>query len=184
MEVIDIKNIKQISKKDLKGKIIVFHTDTVYGVGALYQDEEAENKIYEMKQRSISKLLPVLCASVEQVKELTSFNEKAEEISKYWPGALTMILNKKNDQGTLAVRIPDSEIALAVLNHFGPLSTTSVNISNEKELNTVKEISERFSDWIDYLVINESVVSFTPSPIVDLTSDELKIIRNGSIKLT
>ena len=177
MEVIDIKNIKQISKKDLKGKIIVFHTDTVYGVGALYQDEEAENKIYEMKQRSISKLLPVLCANVEQVKELTSFNEKAEEISKYWPGALTMILNKKNDQGTLAVRIPDSEIALAVLNHFGPLSTTSVNISNEKELNTV-------SDWIDYLVINESAVSFTPSTIVDLTADELKIIRNGSIKLT
>ena len=184
MEVIDINDINKISKDDLKGKIIVFHTDTVYGVGALYQDEAGENKIYERKQRSISKLLPVLCANIDQVKSLTVFNKKAEDISKFWPGALTMILNKIDGNGTLAVRIPDSEIALKVLNQFGPLSTTSVNISNEKELNSVKEIIDRFSNWIDYIVVNEKEVSYTPSTIVDLTTDELKIIRNGSIKLT
>lgn len=181
MEIIDIKNISKIKKSDLRGKIIIFHTDTVYGVGALYDDLEGQEKIYEMKKRSQSKLLPVLCGSVNQVKELTDFNSNAEALAKHWPGALTMILNKKDSSSTLAVRIPNSEIALKVLNHFGPLATTSVNISGEKEVNNVKEIIEKFGDYIDYIVSDELPLSETPSTIVDLTNNDIKIIRNGSI---
>ena len=181
MEIIKLEDIKKISKEDLVNKIIVFHTDTVYGVGGLYGDEVSAEKIYEMKKRSQSKLLPVLCGSVEQVQMLTDFNDEAIKLSKYWPGALTMILKKKNTDKTLAVRIPNSKIALTVLNHFGPLSTTSVNISGEKEVNSVEEIIEKFSDYIDYIVSDEMPLSETPSTIVDVTTKEIKIIRQGSI---
>lgn len=181
MEIIKLEDIKKISKEDLVNKIIVFHTDTVYGVGGLYGDEVSAEKIYEMKKRSQSKLLPVLCGSVEQVKMLTDFNDEAHKLSKHWPGALTMILKKKNTDETLAVRIPNSKIALTVLNHFGPLSTTSVNISGEKEVNSVEEIIEKFSEYIDYIVSDEMPLSETPSTIVDVTTEDIKIIRQGSI---
>ena len=79
MEIIKLEDIKKISKEDLVNKIIVFHTDTVYGVGGLYGDEVSAEKIYEMKKRSQSKLLPVLCGSVEQVQMLTDFNDEAHK---------------------------------------------------------------------------------------------------------
>lgn len=181
MEIISINELNKIQKEQLRNKIIVFHTDTVYGVGALYDDEVGIEKIYEMKKRSQSKKIPILCGNINQVEKLTHFNQNAVNLSKHWPGALTMILNKKNSDDTLAVRIPNSEIALKVLNYFGPLATTSVNISGEKEVNTVKEIIEKFSEYIDYIVSEELPLSETPSTIVDLTTNEIKILRQGSI---
>ena len=72
MEKIKIKDLNSISKEQLKGKIIVFPTDTVYGVGALYNDVEGIEKIYEMKKRDYGKLLPVLCSSIDQINYLRS----------------------------------------------------------------------------------------------------------------
>lgn len=183
MEKISISELYKISIDDLKGKVIVFHTDTVYGIGALLNDQEGIEKIYRIKHRDERKILPVLCADINQVNSIAIMNEKALEISKYWPGALTMILNLKDECATVACRIPDSDIARSVLNHFGPLRTTSVNLSGEKELNSVEEIIDVFGNDIDYIVINESEVSKVPSTIVDLTQNEMKILRVGSIKL-
>ncbi len=183
MEKISIKELSKIKKDDLLGKVIVFHTDTVYGIGALIGDKIGIEKIYKIKQREERKILPVLFASLEQVESIAYMNEKALEISKYWPGALTMILKMKSSDDTVACRIPDSEIALKVLEHFGPLRTTSVNYSGEKELNSVAEIINTFGEKIDYIVIEEDIVSAIPSTIVDLTDENIKIIRNGSIKL-
>lgn len=182
MEKISIKDLDKISISDLKGKVIVFHTDTVYGIGALLNDDEGIEKIYKIKHRDERKILPVLCADIKQVESIAIMNDKAKEISKYWPGALTMILNMK-DNNTVACRIPDSYIARSVLKHFGPLRTTSVNYSGEKELNSVDEIIDMFGDEIDYIVTEEDSVSAIPSTIVDLTQKEMKILRVGSIKL-
>ncbi len=183
MEKISLKELEKISKEALKGKVICFHTDTVYGLGALIDDHEGIEKIYAIKHRDEKKVLPVLCADIMQVESIALLNEKALEISKYWPGALTMILKMKNKEETVAIRIPDSKIAYSVLKHFGPLRTTSVNYSGEKELNSVEEISKIFGDKIDYIISDEDTVSTIPSTIVDLTNDEMKILRNGSIKL-
>ena len=183
MEKISVFDLEKISKTDLKGKVICFHTDTVYGIGALLGDEEGIEKIYRIKNRDEKKILPVLCGNLEQVNSIALMNEKALEISKYWPGALTMILKMKECDDTVAVRIPNSNIAISVLNHFGPLRTTSVNYSGEKELNSVEKIVNVFGKEIDYIVTEEDDLSKIPSTIVDLTKEELKIIRNGSIKL-
>ena len=183
MEKISVKDLSKFNVSDLKGKVIVFHTDTVYGIGALLNDEEGIEKIYKIKHRDERKILPVLCADIEQVESIAIMNENAMEISKYWPGALTMILKMKSANTTVACRIPNSDIARSVLRHFGPLRTTSVNISGEKELNSVDEIINIFGDKIDYIITEEDSVSTVPSTIIDVTQKEMKILRVGSIKL-
>ena len=101
-----------------------------------------------------------------------------------WPGALTIIFESTDSDyphDTIAIRIPDSDIAIKILKHFGPMEVTSVNISGEKELNSVREIEEKFKDKIDYLVTDEVTLSKTPSTIISLTP-EFKVLRMGNIK--
>lgn len=188
MEKVTVDELIKLSKEDLYGKIICFPTDTVYGVGALANDESAIKKIYKMKNRSDNKPLPILCSKVSQVEEYAYISKKAKDLmEKYWPGALTIILNKKEGafdniaEATLAFRMPDSSVSLKIIDHFSLLATTSVNTSGEKELNSVSEIEEKFSSYIDYLVIDSATFSSVASTIVDATSDTLKVIRQGNV---
>lgn len=188
MEKVTVDELIKLKKEDLYGKIICFPTDTVYGVGALASDEGAIKKIYKMKNRSDNKPLPILCSKVSQVEEYAYISKKAKDLmEKYWPGALTIILNKKEGafdniaEATLAFRMPNSSVSLKIIDHFALLATTSVNTSGEKELNSVSEIEEKFSSYIDYLVIDSATFSSVASTIVDATSDTLKVIRQGNI---
>lgn len=182
--LISIKELETLTKDDLKGKIIVFPTDTVYGVGCLYGDSVGVEKIYQMKKRDYGKPLPVLCDSIETVLSISMINENHMKYTKHWPGALTMILksfNKDIFNGSVACRIPNSEIALSVLKKFGPLFTTSVNYSGEKELNSVDEILETFGNQIDFIVTDIPVLTKTPSTIINCLGDEMIIVRQGDI---
>lgn len=188
MEKVTVDELIKLYKEDLYGKIICFPTDTVYGVGALASDESAIKKIYKMKNRSDNKPLPILCSKVSQVEEYAYISKKARTLMEnYWPGALTIILNKKEGafdniaEATLAFRMPNSSVSLKIIDHFSLLATTSVNTSGEKELNSVSEIEEKFSSYIDYLVIDSATFSSVASTIVDATSDTLKVIRQGNI---
>lgn len=185
MERITVQDLPKI--KSLKGKIICFPTDTVYGIGALASDSEGIEKIYKMKHREAKKPLPILCSTIEQVKKIAIVDEAVEKIMiKHWPGALTIILNKKvnvlpNYQSTVAVRIPNEQIALDTINYFSILATTSVNISGEKELSSIEEIANEFDDVIDYCIIDSAKFSKVPSTIIDATTADIKIIRQGSV---
>ena len=182
--LISIKELETVTKNDLKGKIIVFPTDTVYGVGCLYGDSVGVEKIYQMKKRDYGKPLPVLCDSIETVLSIAMINENHMKYTKHWPGALTMILksyDKNIFNGSVACRIPNSEIALSVLKKFGPLFTTSVNYSGEKELNSVDEILETFGNQIDFIVTDIPVLTKTPSTIINCLGDEMIIVRQGDI---
>lgn len=186
------KNIK-LSKDDLKGKIIAFPTDTVFGVGALLDDEIAIEKIFELKHRDYSKPLAILAASIDDifpyVKDVS--NEVIELMKKYWPGALTIIFNKQENVSskitsgfnTIAFRIPNCDISLNILKQTGPLATTSVNISGEKPLTNYQEINEHFGDKIDYIVLENVASSNVSSTIIDVTTNIIKVIRQGEIKI-
>lgn len=183
MEKITVDELLKLSKDDLKGKLIVYPTDTVYGVGCLYNDIEGIEKIYQMKKRDYGKPIAVLCANINQVKEICDFPEYASKYADHWPGALTIILNNKDKSKTVGVRIPDSNVSYRLLKHFGPMSTTSVNYSGEKEIASLSEISEKFAPFIDYLVIDYEVFSNQPSTVISCLDNEVKIIRNGGIKV-
>ena len=155
------KNIK-LTKEEIKNKIIAFPTDTVFGVGALIDDLEAIDKIYELKHRDYSKPLAILASSIDDiipyVKEVTE--DLKEIMNKYWPGALTIIFNKNENVSdkitagfkTIAFRIPNCNISLDILKQTGPLATTSVNISGNTPLNDYQEINKYFGENIDFIV--------------------------------
>ena len=191
-------NLKQseldnISKEELRTHIIGFPTDTVYGIGAILDDEVGIEKIYELKHRDYSKPLAILAPNIQEVlKYVVAPSDKVLELmKKYWPGALTIVFNKNSfvsdhivrGKQTIGFRIPDSSIALKILNKYGALATTSVNLSGEPPLNNYKDINLHFGSLIDYLIDEDTISSDVSSTVIDITTDEIKVLRQGSIKV-
>lgn len=183
----------KLSKEDLKGKIVCFSTDTVFGVGALMNDVIAVKKIYALKHRDFNKPLAILASKVEDILPyIDSFPKEVKELmDKYWPGALTIIFNKnKNTENkvneefkTVGFRIPASNIALDILEKFGPMATTSINLSGEAPLNDYKSIVDAFGDKIDYIIEDTEPSINVSSTVVDASTDNWKILREGSVKI-
>lgn len=181
----------KLSKEDIKGKIICFITDTVYGVGCIYNDEEAIKKIYSLKRRDEHKPLAVLIGNINDVNLFTNVvnNESRQLMNKYWPGALTIIYPKRidlnisylNELSTIGLRMPNSPVSLEILKHFGPMATTSVNISGNKPINNLEEIKELFKDKIDYYIDDIHPLSEISSTVVDVSCGDIRILRQGSI---
>lgn len=181
------------NKDILKNKIIAFPTDTVFGVGALIDDLDAIDKIYELKQRDYSKPLAILAASIDDILPyIQEVNPDIIKIMKqYWPGALTIIFKKQefvSDKltaglDTIAFRIPNSKIALSILEQTGPLATTSVNISGDDPLNKYEDIVKTFNDKIDFIINENEVSSNMSSTIIDVSNNSIKIVRLGQIKI-
>ncbi len=172
-----------------ENSVVIFPTDTVFGMGCLLYDEVAINKIYEIKGRDTTKELAVLCNNIEQVKQIAILDKKSEKLAKvFWPGALTIILKtskeyyKKTGKNTIGVRIPNNEIALMLTKNNGPLKTTSVNKANFPPLNNINEIKESFSKDVDFIYEEEKGNYLNlSSTTIDLTTTEVKFIRIGSI---
>lgn len=145
---------------DLRNKIIIFPTDTVYGIGCLVDDLESVKRIYEIKQRDFSKPMAILCSDLEQVKSVVS--NKAlmkEEWIKHWPGKLTLVFKKNKKiadlitagKDTVGVRIPNHEISLGLLRKFGPMVVTSLNLSSEPSVLKFKDCL-KYENKVDYIV--------------------------------
>ena len=184
--------VKDIDKINLDGKVIVFPTDTVYGLGCRIDDKLAIKKIYEIKNRDYSKPLAVLAPNKNIDAYVVKISAKAKILmDKYWPGALTIVFEKSDkiddmvtsNLKSVGIRVPNSDIALTVLKRFGMMCTTSINISGSEPLNNIEDIEKYFKDKIDYLVIDKCSLSKISSTVVDARGDDLKILRNGDIKI-
>ena len=181
---------KKIITQMMEGGIIAFPTDTVFGLGCI-MDEEISKKIYIAKGRDFAKPLPMMCDSLKMIKKYAYTNTDAEKIiRKFTPGALTVILNKKEEvpdyvtQGnkTIGIRVPDDEWILDLINSIGkPIMVTSANISNEGSLLKWTDVFEAMNGKIDGIVC-EDARGDKASTIVDLT-EEIKILREGPINL-
>lgn len=173
------------------GDVIIFPTDTVYGIGGKIDDLEALEKIYEIKKRPKDKRLAVLCGSIEEIERIAYLNDKAMKlIEKFMPGALTVILKSKEEvrnefiSETVAVRIPNHELALRILSENGAMATSSVNISGSKPMNDYIEIVEKFNNEVLCVYPNVETPSKVSSTIVDLSGEECVLIREGNIKFS
>jgi len=183
----------QIPKENLRGKVVVFPTDTVYGIGALLDDPDGIAKIYRIKHRDEQKPLAILVGEIEAIYPFVrEIGPEAKRImEEYWPGELTLIFEKASDLPgsltlnlpTIGFRMPDSEIALAILRRFGPLATTSINLSGQEPLNSIAEIEAQFGDQIDYLITDQVTLSKTSSTVIDVTKKPFRILRQGNIKI-
>ncbi|MGL4949858.1 MAG: L-threonylcarbamoyladenylate synthase, partial [Anaeroplasmataceae bacterium] len=165
-------------------KIIIFPTDTVYGIGCSVYDRQSIQKIYEIKNRDLNKPLAVLCSSLEQINSIAIVDELSNKlISKFLPGPLSVIL-KANQRikevmnlEYIAVRIPNHKQAINLLNEFGPLATTSVNESGTQPLNEYELIVKDYLDKVDHIYKDELLISSNlASTVVKIENSNITLI--------
>lgn len=172
-----------------EGEVVIFPTDTVYGLACRLYDNEAIERIYKLKERSKTKHMAVLCDSLISVNDVAVIDERVIKLAyAFWPGALTIVLPatmqhiNKTLEETIGIRIPNHEAALWLIKKNGPLVTTSVNKSGDVPLNDVDEIKKHFEDKVDYIYEEYNAFYLNiSSTTIDLTSDEVKYLRIGTI---
>lgn len=180
-------NVKELLKIDLKDEVIIFQTDTVYGIGCKINSSKGVERVYDIKKRDGKKPLAVLCANVDQVKSVVSDYSFASDLVKHWPGALTLILPKNETIGdfitsgynTVGVRIPNDETAISILEKNGPMAVTSLNLSTEPAILKYGEVLE-YNNQVDYIVKGIDLNSIS-STVYDCINK--KTLRDGEIKI-
>ena len=184
----DEQGISQIIEAYEDGRIIAFPTDTVYGLGCNPLNKDSISRIYDIKRRSGKKRFPILGFSKKDLEKIVEFNSKAEKISeKFWPGQVTLLLPIRKEMtkqiendGKLAVRVPNNECVLSILKQCKLIIGTSANISGEESILDPNECKMRLPE-IDILVDGGKIKSYGESTIIDFVDDEIKIIRKGSV---
>ncbi len=174
------------------GGLVAFPTDTVYGVGALVFDGTAVESIYIAKDRPIEKAIPVLIADAEDMDKVgMDIPDVARQLAaRFFPGSLTCIIPKQptlppsvSATSTVGVRVPDHEVARAILRAAGPMAVTSANISGQPSPSTAEEVFAQLNRRIQLIIDGGKAPGGIPSTIVDCTNNEIKILREGPISL-
>jgi L-threonylcarbamoyladenylate synthase len=173
------------------GELIVFPTDTVYGIGTRPDDPAATARLFEAKRRPQDLELPVLVATVSVAREVAVFDERAERlVAALWPGPLTLVLPRGadatgwdlgGDPATVGVRAPHHPMALALLAETGPLAVTSANLSGRPPAGTCDELQAVFGDHVAVYLCQEDALIGVASTVLDLAHGSARIIREGSL---
>ena len=197
MRVIDIKKSSshELAAKEaaitlLKDGVIVYPTDTLYGLGVNALDELAVEKLFRIKKRPKGKPVPLMVSSLDMAKALAFIDKSRERLLKeLWPGEYTFVLWKKKlipsqisaGKDTVALRIPANSFCQSILRDFeGPITATSANISGESPFSDAESIIERFSkeEECPNLVFDAGKLpQANPSAVIDLTTDVPKLLR-------
>jgi len=174
------------------GGLVAFPTDTVYGVGALAFDDHAVRSIYIAKDRPLEKAIPVLMAEAEDM-DIVGMNipDVAYRLAaRFFPGPLTCLIPKKpslpesvSATQTVGVRVPDHDVARAILRSAGPMAVTSANLSGQASPSTAEEVFDQLNGRIPLIIDGGTTPGGVPSTIVDCTTDELAILREGPISM-
>lgn len=178
-----------------QGGVVIFPTDTAFGIGCRIDNEESIKRLFALRKRPESQATPVLVSSPEMAKEyLVSIPEKVTEdlIKRYWPGALTIVLPCKTDKvpslvrgggQTLGVRIPNHEIPLALIGQLGvPMLAPSANIHGEKTPFTFDDLDPELVKSVDFVVKGECK-NGQASTVIDCSVTPWKILRLGAVKI-
>ncbi len=185
-------NIVLASQTVKKGGLVVYPTDTVYGLGCDPFNMEAVTRVFKVKGER-DKPLPILASDVESVKKIAFLSETARRVAaKFWPGPLTLVVPKKPilpdvvtcNLDSVGVRIPQHNVALRLISlSNGLLVGTSANKTGEKPPCTAQEAAEKLRKKVDIFLDGGPALLGAPSTVVDLTQEKPKILREGSISL-
>ena len=172
------------------GGVIAIPTDTVYGIACLVNKRESIQRLYTIKQRELIKAIPVLIGTLDQTSNITSnFPTTAYALSQhFWPGALTLVMNKHPDlpfeltsYPTVGIRMPDHDWLRLLMQSCGPLAATSANISGQPSLPTAHEVLDELSGRVDLLIDGGICAGGIPSTVIDCTLSPVKVLREGGI---
>lgn len=181
---------ENIVKDLLDGYVVGFPTETVYGLAIIYNNKEAFDKLYQIKNRSITKPISMMVCSTDMLNDVAIVDENSKKIiDKLMPGPLTIILKAKDDlpthvtfnNETIGVRIPNHELALKIIRKVNlPLLVSSANISNEPSLIKANDVKEKFEGKIKSL-INQDALNEKASSVIEVRNGTLNIYREGPI---
>ena len=189
---LNYEKLKEPAKIIRDGGIVIFPTETVYGIGTNGLDEKAIKKIYEVKQRSFNKPISLLVNNIEMVNKIAKNISKLEyEIMEtFFPGPLTIILEKRSiipniltaNTNTVGIRMPSGKIAKKLIEYAGvPIATPSANISGRPSGTNIRDIQKDFEGKVDYFIDNGESKIGIPSTIVKVINEKIHILREGSI---
>ena len=170
-------------------RLVAFPTDTVYGLGALAFDGPAVLKLYAAKERPPEKAIPILIADIADLDQVASDVPPLAYrlMETFWPGALTIVVPKQrripievSTTNTVAVRMPDLDLARELMRLAGPLAVTSANRSAGLNSCTAQEVFEQLAGRIDAIVDGGETPGGVPSTVVDCTRAAPAILREGA----
>ncbi len=182
------KVVRQIVKEIKEGKVLIFPTDTVYGLIAAATNKKAVDRIFQIKKRNKRKPIPIFVRDLKQAKELAEINKVQEVLLKIaWPGKMTFVFWRKRreklygvDKKSIALRIPDYPLVSKVLKKISlPLTGTSANISTKAPTTKIKEVLKEFKGQKyqpDSVVDAGNLKPAGPSTVIDLRQG-FKILR-------
>ena len=169
---------QEITNKIKQGKIFIYPTDTIYGLGCDATNINSVNKIKKIKSRDKNKPLSIIAPSIDWIKQNLIINAN---LNKYFPGPYTLILKKKNkdflnhvsNTDSLGIRIPDNNFTKQIQKSNLPFITTSVNLSGKKPAISIKDISEELKKQVDEVIEADDKLSGNPSTLV-INKEEVK----------
>lgn len=189
---IDLEELKEPAKVIRNGGIVIFPTETVYGIGTNGFDEKSIKKIYELKRRDSNKPISLLVSNMEMVemvaKDISDLEYKL--MRKFWPGPFTIILKKKSivpdiltsNGDTVGVRMPSGEIAKKLIEYAEvPIAAPSANISGKPSGIDINDIMKDFEGKVDCIIDNGTSELGVASTIVKVVDNVPYILREGTI---
>ena len=181
--------VKEALKALKRGGLVIYPTDTLYGLGCNALDKSAVERLSKAKRRPASNPLPIAVNGIEMMKQYAEISDTAERLVKaFLPGALTVVLKKKNLPDILTaglpevgIRIPKSDIALRLVELLGvPITATSANISGNAPPVSAEDAASQIRE-ADVVLDGGRLGKGVPSTVIDLTGKP-KILREGAIK--
>jgi L-threonylcarbamoyladenylate synthase len=184
------KNIAVASEIVRHGGLVVYPTETVYGLGCDPSNIQAVKRVFQVKGHR-EKPLPILASSIEKIEKVAYLSENAKRVAaKFWPGPLTIVLHNKPslpdivtcNQDSVGVRIPRHDVAIRLIQlSNGLLVGTSANKTGEKPPQTAEEAAEQIGEEVD-IILDGGPASFgVSSTVVDFISTEPRVLREGPI---
>lgn len=189
---IDYKKLQEVADIIKQGGIVVFPTETVYGIGTNGLDSKAITQLYEVKQRPLNKPISLLVSSLKMIEAVTENISDMEYklMEAFFPGPLTIILKKNkvvpdnltNNADTVGIRMPDNIIARKLIEYANvPIATPSANISGRSSGTNIQDIIKDFGDKVDYYIDGGPSELGIGSTIVKIEDNKPLILREGSI---
>jgi L-threonylcarbamoyladenylate synthase len=173
-----------------EGKLIVFPTETIYGLGGDPENGNAVERIYDLKGRPRNDPLPIAVSTWEDVERIAEVGELARTLfDEFLPGPLTLVLKKRRAMSfklisggdTIGIRIPFQPLVVELAEEFGPITATSANLHGGENPTSVEGAIDQLGIKVDYYVDGGRAPLGVPSTIVDLSQNEIRILRVGAI---
>ncbi|HRN95979.1 MAG TPA: L-threonylcarbamoyladenylate synthase [Candidatus Levybacteria bacterium] len=188
-------DIQQTIDTLVGGGIVIFPTDTAFGIGCRIDDEKAVQRLFKIRKRAETKPAPVLVSSTAMAEKWVDIpSQKVRSLMKnYWPGGLTIILNSKNTRvsklvkgggNTLGVRMPDHADLLQIIEKIGvPIIGSSANFAGESTPYLYNDLSQELIQLVDFVLPGNTRGGTKASTVIDCTKEPFTILREGAVKL-